>query len=162
LRSEAARAGVRGWVLSWENSVMNTMQTKTRQNIYPSVRYDDARAAVQWLTSVLGFEEHVVYTSEGGSIQHAELKLGGGLIMLGSVKDDPYGKSPRSLGGVSGGIYIAFDTPAEIDAAYFRAKGAGAEIVRELSDTDYGSHDFAVRDPEGHTWSFGTYRPQAS
>ena len=43
-----------------------------------------------------------------------------------------------------------------------RAKAAGAEIVRELSDTEYGSHDFGVRDPEGHIWSFGTYRPQAA
>lgn len=141
---------------------MSTTQTKALQSIYPSVRYEDAKAAIAWLKTTLGFEEHVVYTGDGGSIEHAELKLGGNLIMLGSVKNDPYGKSPKDLGGVTGGIYIAFDTRVEIDASYARAKTAGAEIVRELSDTDYGSHDFAVRDPEGHIWSFGTYRPQAS
>jgi len=70
--------------------------------------------------------------------------------------------SPKTLGDVTGAIYIAFDTPREIDAVYARAKGAGAEITRELCDTDYGSHEFGVRDPEGHVWSFGTYRPQAS
>jgi uncharacterized glyoxalase superfamily protein PhnB len=137
-------------------------QTKTLQRLYPSVRYDDARAAIAWLKSALGFEEHVVYPGEGESIAHAQLALGGNLIMLGSVKDDAYGKSPASLGGVTGGVYIAFDTPAEIDACYARAKAAGAEIVRELCDTDYESHEFGVRDPEGHLWSFGTYCPQAA
>lgn len=140
---------------------MNTTETRT-QSIYPAVRYNDAKAAIAWLKSALAFEEHVVYPGEGDSIAHAQLQLAGNLIMLGSVKDDGYGKSPQSLGGVTGGIYIAFETPAEIDAAFARAKAAGAEIVRELQDTDYGSHEFGVRDPEGHLWSFGTYRPQAS
>ncbi len=132
------------------------------QRIYPSVRYNDAKAAIAWLKSALGFEEHVIYLGEDDSVAHAQLALGGNLIMLGSVKDDPYGKSPASLGGVTGGVYIAFDTPAEIDACYARAKAAGAEIVRELCDTDYESHEFGTRDPEGHVWSFGTYGPQAS
>jgi uncharacterized glyoxalase superfamily protein PhnB len=39
---------------------------------------------------------------------------------------------------------------------------SGAEIVRELCDTEYGSHEFGTRDPEGHVWSFGTYGPQAN
>ena len=140
---------------------MTTTQTQKAQSIYPAVRYDDPRAAIEWLKSALGFEEHVVYPGEGDSIAHAELKLGGDLIMLGSAKDDPYGSSPKRLGGATATVYIAFDSPAEVDAHYLRAKDAGAEIIRELSDTDYGSHDFGVRDPEGHVWSFGTYRPQA-
>lgn len=131
------------------------------QSVYPCVRYNDAKAAISWLKSVLGFEQQEVYLGEGDSIAHAELKLGGNLIMLGSVKDDPYGKSPKSLGGTTGGVYIALASPAEVDACYARVKAADAEIVRELSDTEYGSHDFGVRDPEGHVWSFGTYRPQA-
>ncbi|HEY6486446.1 MAG TPA: VOC family protein [Candidatus Cybelea sp.] len=140
---------------------MNTTNVSTAQSIYPSVRYIDAAAAIAWLKSVLGFEEHEVCPADDGSIAHAELKLAGNLIMLGAVKDDPYGKSPKSLGGVTGGIYFGLESADAIDAEYARAKAAGAEIVRELNDTDYGSHDFAVRDPEGHIWSFGTYRPQA-
>jgi uncharacterized glyoxalase superfamily protein PhnB len=130
---------------------MNT-QTRIAQSIYPAVRYNNAKAAIAWLKSALGFEEHEVYPGEGESIAHAQLKLAGNLIMLGSLKD---GASGKTL------VYIAFETPAEIDAAYARAKAAGAEIVRELTDTEYGSHEFGVRDPEGHSWSFGTYRPQA-
>jgi uncharacterized glyoxalase superfamily protein PhnB len=141
---------------------MNTTQTKTQtaQRIYPAVRYQDAKAAIAWLTRVLGFEAHEVCPGEGESIAHAELKLGGNLIMLGSVKPDAYGRSPKDLGGATGSIYIALDTSAEVDAFYSRAKAAGAEIVRELEDTDYESHEFGVRDPEGQAWSFGTYRPQ--
>jgi uncharacterized glyoxalase superfamily protein PhnB len=67
-------------------------------------------------------------------------------------------KSPRDLGGVNQGLYVRV---ADTDALYKRAKAAGAEIVRELADTDYGSRDFMCRDPEGHLWSFGTYMPEA-
>ncbi len=132
------------------------------QTIFPAVRYNDAKAAIAWLKSSLGFEEKEVCSGEGDTIAHAELAIAGNLIMLGSVKDDAYGKSALSLSGVTGGIYIALGSDAAIDAAYARAKAAGAEIVRELTDTDYSSHEFGVRDPEGHRWSFGTYRPEAT
>lgn len=134
----------------------------TVQTIYPFVRYNDAKAAIAWLKSALGFEEKEVCAGEGDTIAHAELALAGSLIMLGSVKDDASARSPNSLGGITGGIYIALDSDAMVDTAHSRAKAAGAEIVRELTDTDYSSHEFGVRDPEGHLWSFGTYRPQAT
>jgi uncharacterized glyoxalase superfamily protein PhnB len=44
------------------------------------------------------------------------------------------------------------------DGLFARATSAGATVLRELYDTDYGSRDFAVIDPEGNHWSFGTYR----
>jgi uncharacterized glyoxalase superfamily protein PhnB len=141
---------------------MSTTQVRTTvQTIYPSVRYNDAKAAIAWLRSVLTFEEKEVCVDDRDTVTHAELLLAGNLIMLGGVKDDPYGTSPKNLGGVTGGIYIALDSDADVDARYARAKAAGAEIIRELEDTDYGSHEFGVRDLEGHIWSFGTYRPQA-
>lgn len=141
---------------------MNTSETRTMQSIYPALRYNNAKAAITWLKFALGFEEHEVYAGDGDSIAHAQLNLAGNLIMLGSAKDDAPGQSPQTLGGVSATIYIAFDSAAEIDEHYARAKAAGAGIVRQLCDTDYGSHEFSVRDPEGHVWSFGTYRPQAN
>src|SRR5579884_827453 len=75
--------------------------------------------------------------------------------------NDANGKSPSTLGGVTAAVYIALDSREEIDTLHGRVKAAGGDVIRELSDTDYGSHDFAVRDPEGHIWSFGTYKPQA-
>lgn len=131
------------------------------QTIYPAVRYNDARAAIEWLKSALDFEEKEVYAGEGDTVAHAELQLAGNLIMLGSAKGGPYDSRSKNP-GVMDGIYIGLDGDAEIDAAYARAKASGADIIRELEDTDYGSHEFGVRDPEGHIWSFGTYRPQAT
>jgi uncharacterized glyoxalase superfamily protein PhnB len=49
----------------------------------------------------------------------------------------------------------------EVDALHDRAKAAGAAIVMPLTDQDYGSRDFSVRDPEGHLWGFGTYEMAA-
>jgi uncharacterized glyoxalase superfamily protein PhnB len=126
---------------------MNTTARTTQQCIYPALRYQNAKAAIGWLKSALGFTEREVCAGEGDSIAHAELELGGNLIMLGS--------------GATGAIYIGLESSAAVDAAYVRAKSAGAEIIRELEDTEYQSHEFSVRDPEGHRWSFGTYRPQA-
>jgi uncharacterized glyoxalase superfamily protein PhnB len=59
---------------------------------------------------------------------------------------------------VSQGIYVAVEDP---DAQHDRAKAAGARIIWELQDTDYGSRDYTALDPEGYVWSFGTYRPEA-
>ncbi len=132
-----------------------------KQTIYPALRYSDAKAAIEWLKTALGFEENVVYPNDDGSIAHAQLALNGNLIMLGSSRADAYGKSPREAGVVTGTIYVALSDASAIDALYERAKNAGADIISDVHDTDYGSHEFGIRDPEGHPWSFGTYAPQA-
>jgi uncharacterized glyoxalase superfamily protein PhnB len=128
--------------------------------VIPAHRYRNAPAAIDWLCKVLGFERHVVYEGENGTIAHAELSLGGGMIMLGSSKDDEHGrgfKSPDELGGVETcALYIVVP---DADAAYARAVAAGAVVIRPLQDTPYGSREFAVKDPEGHSWSAGTYDP---
>ncbi len=134
----------------------------SRSSVIPAFRYRDAPAAIEWLCNVLGFTRHAVYEGAGGEINHAELALGGGMIMLGSMKDDEHGrrfKSPGELGGAeTGSAYIVVP---DADVVYARAQAAGAAIVRALQDMPYGSREFAVQDPEGHTWSVGTYDPWA-
>lgn len=74
--------------------------------------------------------------------------------MLGT---EPEGGDPTwGAHAGKGWLYLSTD---DIDALHERAVGAGAEIVRGLQDTDYGSRDFTARDPEGNIWSFGTYAP---
>jgi uncharacterized glyoxalase superfamily protein PhnB len=121
--------------------------------IYPSLRARDARALIRFLVDAFGFEETVVY-GEGDRVDHAQLSwpLGGG-IMLGSARDDP--DDPFALTPGTFGCYVVAD---DIDGLHARAVAAGAEITRKPHDTDYGSRDFAARDPEGNLWSFGTYR----
>jgi uncharacterized glyoxalase superfamily protein PhnB len=79
--------------------------------------------------------------------------------MLGSHQEDGFlGGSPPDPRASTISLYIASRDP---DAIHARATRAGAEIVRELTDTDYGSREFSVRDLEGNLWSFGTYNPHA-
>jgi uncharacterized glyoxalase superfamily protein PhnB len=136
------------------------MENALKSTIFPALRYKDASAAIEWLCNVLGCTKHVVYANPDGTIGHAELALGGGMIMLGSTKDDAYGrgfKSPAELGGVE--TRSAYVVVADADAVYARAQAAGAVIPRAIQNTDYGSREFTVRDPEGNSWSVGTYDP---
>jgi uncharacterized glyoxalase superfamily protein PhnB len=127
----------------------------SEQTVFPALRYADAPAAIEWLGRAFGFERHVVY-EDGGVVHHAELKVPGGMIMLGSVRS--HGSDYDTVAPPPGtaAIYVVL---ADTDAHYARAKEAGAEIVNELHDTDYGSRDYTARDPEGNIWSFGTYQP---
>jgi uncharacterized glyoxalase superfamily protein PhnB len=115
--------------------------------VWPSFGARDARALIRFLVDAFGFAETVVY-GEGDRVDHAELAwpLGGG-VMLGS-----------SSGSMSPGTFHAYVVCDDPDALFAHAVKHGAIVVSELSDTDYGSRDFAVRDPEGNQWSFGTYR----
>jgi uncharacterized glyoxalase superfamily protein PhnB len=122
--------------------------------LYPSLLYADADAAIEWLERMLGFERGEVHRGEDGKVAHAELRLGSGVVMLGTAGA---GREPFSSLPAGGSlVYVAVD---DVDALYERARDAGAEIALELTDTDYGSRDFTARDPEGTLWAFGTYRP---
>ena len=127
-------------------------------NAIPFLRYEDAPAALDWLVEAFGFECSQIDRGENGSVAHAELRFGDGMVMLGSAGEDDLGmKTPRELGAVNQGVYVIVDEG--IDGHFARALAAGAGVVRTLADTDYGSRDYIVRDPEGNLWSFGTYRP---
>ena len=121
--------------------------------VWPTFRYHDAKAAIAFLTNVLGFQETVVYTDDEDSdrVLHAELRwpLGGG-IMLGSERESA--EWPSGVG--QGSAYVVTDDP---DALYAMAVEAGVTGTQELAHQDYGSREFAIRDPEGNHWSFGTY-----
>jgi uncharacterized glyoxalase superfamily protein PhnB len=139
---------------------MSSPEKNAHSTIIPALRYRDAHAAIDWLSKVLGFERQVVYEGENGTVGHAQLTLNGGMIMLGSAKDDEYGrgfKAPDELGGME--TQCAYVVVADADAVHARAVAAGAKIVRPLQDTPYGSREFGVKDPEGHSWSVGTYDP---
>jgi uncharacterized glyoxalase superfamily protein PhnB len=119
--------------------------------VWPTLRARDARALIRFLVDAFGFEETVVY-GDAERVDHAQLSWPpGGGVMLGSVRDD--GGWPVPPG--SFGAYVVTDDP---DSLFARATAAGAEIIAPLHATDYGSRDFAARDPEGNRWSFGTYR----
>jgi uncharacterized glyoxalase superfamily protein PhnB len=122
-------------------------------DVYPCVRYEDARAAMRWLVEVLGFRELMI-SADGDQVHHAELAFGEGSIMLGSRPTGAYGGAVGKLGPAE--VYLAVD---DIKAHYERVVAAGAELIMPLEDHGYG-WGYTVRDPEGNVWSVGSYRPQ--
>ncbi len=122
--------------------------------VWPTLRYDDAPGGLRFLVDVLGFTETLVVPDDTGDIVHAELRWPeGGAVMLGSTKHCE-GVHAEMRPGVSS-VYVVTDA---VDAAYQRVTAAGNTVVEGLQDTDYGSHTFTVRDPEGNLWTLGTYR----
>jgi uncharacterized glyoxalase superfamily protein PhnB len=124
------------------------------QNVYPVLRYKDAHAAIDFLCEAFGFERHAVYERDDGTVEHAQLSHGSGMVMLSTERDDEdrgYGKHAGQ-----GWLYVVVKDP---DQHFAQAKAAGAQIIRELEDQDYGSRDYSAKDPEDNIWSFGTYDP---
>lgn len=132
--------------------------TNTPSNIYPSLSYDDAAAAIDWLCRAFGFEKRLVVPGPEGSVMHSELSLGPGVIMVSSTQADKGRVSPRRLTAISQAICVQVDDP---DVHFERAMSEGAEILDELKDEEYGARGYMVKDLEGHQWYFGNYRPGA-
>lgn len=139
----------------------NTAKT-TRATVVPCLRYRDAPKAIEWLCSVFGFEEHLVVPNDDGTIAHAQLSFGNGMVMLGSATKaqnafDHLIQQPDALGGVE--TQSPYLVVADADAVYQRVMAAGGKIEMAIKDEDYGGRGFCCRDLEGHLWSIGTYDP---
>ena len=132
-----------------------------RTSIVPGMTYRKAPEAIEWLCRVFGFEKHAVYPGPDNTIMHAELTLGGGMIMLGSLRDDNeyrrFVKHPDEIGGAE--THSVSLIVSDADAVYARAKAAGSEMLFDIEDKPYGGRAFTCRDPEGHIWNVGTYDP---
>jgi uncharacterized glyoxalase superfamily protein PhnB len=133
---------------------------ETVSTIMPALRYRDAAAAIDWLCRAFGFQRHLVVPDENGKIAHAQLSFGRGMVMLGSDHEGAYDKllrHPAEIGQrVTQAPYVIVADP---DAHYRQAKAAGAEMVMEIADMDYGGRAYSCRDLEGHVWNFGSYDP---
>jgi len=125
--------------------------------VIPALRYRDPRAAIDFLTSALGFEVRTVSEGADGGVDHAELTLGGGMVMLGGERDNEFGKLVRALPPrerPTSAMYLVVD---DVAAHTERARAAGAEIVQEPEAQSYGGSNYTVRDPEGQIWTIGDY-----
>ncbi len=127
--------------------------------VIPSLRYQDAPKAVDWLKRAFGFEPIVVVDGEGGIIEHAQLVHGAGMVMLGSVRPGEYDDlvtTTAQTGKPTAGFYVIV---ADVDGHAAQAETAGAEILLPPQDQDYGGRVYTCRDFEGNVWSFGNYDP---
>ncbi|MFT4538850.1 MAG: putative glyoxalase superfamily protein PhnB [Planctomycetota bacterium] len=128
----------------------------TPSTIHPSLSYDDAPAAIEFLCRVFGFKKRLVVPGPDGTVRHSELSLGPGVIMVHTSRPEQGRISPSGLPGVTQSLALVIDNP---DEHYAHLKAEGADIIEELKDEDFGSRGYAVKDLEGHYWYFATYRP---
>ena len=132
------------------------MSDQTINGAVPIVPYQNPRTAITWLERTFGAVPTLVVPPEPEQpLRHAEVKVGTGLVM---IDDADRTDSPFAMPGPVV-VYVVVDDP---DGLHDRAVATGADIVMGLTDQDYGSREFAVRDPHGNVWSFGTYRPSVS
>jgi uncharacterized glyoxalase superfamily protein PhnB len=131
----------------------------TTQTIFPTLRFRDAPRMIRWLGEAFGIERNAVYDGPNVTVAHAQLTFGPSMLMCGSApaagSADDLELSPGAAG-----LYLVVDDDAAVDAHCARARAAGAEIVREPADQDYGGRGYSARDPEDNVWSFGSYRPE--
>ena len=124
-----------------------------RPTLSSALCYRDPKAMLEWLETAFGFEKYMVITDADGNLAHSEMKLGDGLIMVGTEWTDDH-KSPASIGGKNTQT-IHVHVTNDIDAHCERARAAGASILMEPQDQFYGDRTYRARDPEGHIWTFG-------
>ena len=134
-----------------------------QSSIIPTLRYQNAPAAIDWLARVFGFETRLIVPDENSGIAHATLTLGNGMIMLSSVSDTPFGtlmKQPNEIGGAE--TQSCYLVVPDADAVHERILAAGGKIAIAIKDEDYGGRGFSCFDPEGHLWNVGSYDPWAT
>ena len=118
--------------------------------VLPHVFYADVASAVEWLGRVFGFEEHFRY---GDPAQGAQMHLGDAWVMLSQAEREGRG-TPAQVGVATQMLTLFVE---DVDGHYARTKAAGAEIVEELHETEYGERQYGVKDLDGHWWLFSRH-----
>ena len=141
-------------------SVLDLSTAMSSSEFRSTLRYHDAAAAIEWLCDAFGFQKQLVVPIEDGTVAHAQLTLGNGMVMLGSAVDTEFGrmiKQPNELDGAA--TQSPYVIVPDADLVYERVKAQGGSIVIEIKDEDYGGRGFSCHDAEGHLWNVGTYNP---
>lgn len=133
------------------------------QRFSPTIIYRDARGMIDWLCKAYGFELRLLVQGDDGSVEHSELSYGEGTVMIAQefidarARFDVPTRSPRTVGAINTQHVMVFVD--DVDAHCAQARDAGARIVDDPSDHDYGADYWTDRsygsvDPEGHLWWF--------
>ena len=131
----------------------------TGSRVIPCLRYRDAKRMIGWLCDAFGFRAQAVYEDGSDGIAHAQLTLGDGMIMLGSLRDDRFSQvqsTPAALGGTTQSPYLVV---ADADSIYHSAVAAGGGDRHRNQRPGRWRAGFCCRDPEGHLWNVDTYNP---
>jgi uncharacterized glyoxalase superfamily protein PhnB len=119
--------------------------------LLPHVVYPDIREAIAWLSKAFGFREHYRY-GEAKDPSGAQMHLGKAWVMLHKAR--PGSASPAQLGSATQSLTVFVE---DVDGHFEKAKAAGAQIVEELHETEYGERQYAAEDLAGHHWLFSRH-----
>jgi uncharacterized glyoxalase superfamily protein PhnB len=143
--------------LIYEESPKNEEKEQQLMAITPYLLYEDVGGALKFLTKAFGFRKYGAQMKGlGGKINHAAMQLGDDLIMMG-CPGSGY-RNPKRLGQATQSLYINVE---DVDKHFARARRAGATILEEPADTDYGHRRYGAADPEGHQWYFAQDTPRS-
>jgi PhnB protein len=122
--------------------------------ITPALTVRSAAEAIAFYKEALGAEELVRMSGPDGKITHAELKIGDSIIFLGDEIPNMGNKSPQTLGGSSGSLFLYVE---DVDQFYQRAVHAGAKSTMPPTDMFWGDRYGTFIDPYGQSWGVGTH-----
>jgi uncharacterized glyoxalase superfamily protein PhnB len=125
-------------------------------SVLPHLVYQDVAKALAWLTGTFGFTEHFRY-GPPDEVQGAQMYLGKAWIML--TRSRPGRASPLQIGHETQSLTVFVE---DVDSHYARAKSAGAKIVEDLHETEYGERQYGVEDLESHHWLFSKHARDVS
>jgi PhnB protein len=120
----------------------------------PTLIVRNAAEAIEFYKSVFDAEERMRMPSPDGKIMHAELKIGDSIIFLSDEFPNMGGKSPQTLGGHSGGVYLYVP---DVDDVFHRALAAGGKASTPVTDMFWGDRHGNFTDPFGHSWGVSTH-----
>ena len=121
--------------------------------LVPYLTFRDGDASLRFLCDALGFAVVTEQRDDAGGLVHAELTRGD-VVVMGGAGDATPGGAP--------GLYLVADDDAQVDALFAAAVEHGASVGIAPETTEWGTRRARIRDPDGHEWSFGTYRPGQS
>lgn len=110
--------------------------------------------ALEFYRTAFGAEEAMRMPGPDGRLMHAEMRIGDSVVMLSDEFPEQGSKSPQSLGGCSGGIFLYVEN---VDAAFKRALDAGCEAKMPPTDMFWGDRFARLTDPFGHAWAIATH-----
>jgi predicted enzyme related to lactoylglutathione lyase len=136
---------------------MITNRSVPTNTMLAHLAHEDVDEAVKWLSKTFGFTEHYRYGEPGGPASGAQMFLGDAWMMVNRAREE--WKSPAQLGGATQSLTVFLE---DVDKHYQRAKAAGAKLLEELHETEYGELQYAAEDLAGHHWLFSRHARDAN
>jgi PhnB protein len=123
-------------------------------SITPYLIVDGAAQAIDFYKHAFGAIERFRLGGPDGRVGHAELAIGGSVIMLADEHPEMGALGPRSIGGSPVGIHLYLE---DVDAVAAKAVAAGATLKRPVENQFYGDRLGSIIDPFGHLWHISTH-----